>query len=147
MDATAHLQSQKFLYLRAISEPSDNTLRLIIDAAEVSTALGETKACGAFSSTREISAGLNCSSYEVTFATYIAYCVRNESYAALQKDEVWKGNLFREFSSSRFLTYLREATFARDDYPGPYLHYSFVCLNHIVDVASVLPPAVRLLDK
>jgi hypothetical protein len=80
--------------------------------------------------------------YEVIFDQYIAYSVRNESYTHLDKEEEFEGRLACIYTKSRFLDYVSVSTFASDDFPGPFKHYGFNCLNHIVDIVSTSPPKI-----
>lgn len=80
--------------------------------------------------------------YEVRFSDYITYSVRNESYTSIGPDEVFSGRLARVYTKSAFLEYVASGTFATADYPGPFKHYGFCCLNHIIDVAATEPPTV-----
>lgn len=81
--------------------------------------------------------------YEIVFDDYIAYAVTNESYAG-GVEEKFEGGLARVYSESAFLNYIAQGTSATEDYPGPFVHYGFCCLNQIIDVVSVSPPTVRL---
>lgn len=81
------------------------------------------------------------------FRTYIAYAVLNESYASVDESEECTGKYFRVYSKSRFLDYLRAASFADVDYPGKSTHYEIACLDHIVEVVSVDEPEINLLPR
>ena len=41
-----------------------------------------------------------------------------------------------------FGSYVANGTFATADYPGPFKHYGVICLNHVIHVASELPPEI-----
>jgi len=84
--------------------------------------------------------------YEIVFGDYITYSVTNESYASVGEAEKYEGKLARIYSKSAFLDYVANSTFATSDYPGPFKHYGFCCLNHIIDVASVDPPKVKVIN-
>ena len=66
----------------------------------------------------------------------------NESYTYLDKEEEFEGRLACIYTKSRFLDYVRISTLASDEYPGPFKHYGFNCLNHIVDIVSADPPKI-----
>ena len=87
----------------------------------------------------------NSAHYEIIFDNYIAYAVTNESYAG-GIDEKFEGKLARIYSESAFLNYIGQGTFATEEYPGPFVHYGFVCLNQIVDIVSEQPPTVKLIN-
>jgi len=129
----------KYLYLDALSEPEDNALRAVVLEARsdmaVSTATVPVTNVSPIEHTR------GCRVFEVTWDSYIAYSVRNESYAQNGSD-AFEGNLFRLCSKSHFLDYVACATFATSDYPGSFRHWSIVCLNHVVDVVSQVEPKV-----
>ena len=146
MDASARLNSHKYLLLAGVGEAEDNVLRLVVKEARPGqtqrlkvegTILGEA---------REIKAEEGVPGYEVVFEHYVAYAVTNESYDLRDDDAQYEGRLFRTYTKSRFLDYVRRSTIASDDYPGPYVHYGVICLNHIIDVASVEVPRIRRLE-
>ena len=91
----------------------------------------------------------SCPHYEVVFDWYISYSVTNESYANKAREEDICERFQEEwgmvYSKSAFLDYVSQATFASFDYPGPFKHYQFCCLNHIIDVVSVSPPQINRL--
>ena len=86
-----------------------------------------------------------CCAYDIIFGSYVAYAVLNESFASVDEYEEYSGRFFRTYSKSRFLDYVRRASFASDDYPGKSTHYEVACLDHIVDVVSVDAPEIRML--
>ena len=83
--------------------------------------------------------------YEILFDDYIAYAVTNESYAG-GIEEKFEGRLARVYSESAFLNYIGQGTFATAEYPGPYVHYGFCCLNQIIDIVSEKPPTVKSIN-
>lgn len=85
--------------------------------------------------------------YDVRFNDYIGYSVLDESYTQWDHSEVFEGNLIRVYSKSRFLEYIEKGTFASNSYPGPFKHYEFLGLNHIISVASMSPPQIKRLEK
>lgn len=84
--------------------------------------------------------------YEILFKDYITYSVLNESFVSADPDEEFEGRLVRVYSKSTFLDYVASTTFATAEYPGPYKHYCFCCLNHVVEVAAQEPPTMRLVN-
>ena len=140
------INAHRYIYLGEINEPEDNSLRFTIEEAGVSDEEKTLEICGTeLSGLRSIEVTDKSCIYEVIFDDYVAYSVRNESYALPSDHEVFEGRLFCTFTKSHYLDYISKATFASDDYPGPYKHYSFNCLNHIVDVVSTDPPAITLI--
>src|SRR5690349_15082531 len=124
------LNSCEYLYLREISEPEDNTLSLRIEEAATSPALISKEIAGVtFSDLRAIVSTEQCRLFELRWRSYIAYSVRNESYAVSDSYELveW-GKLVCLFSKSRFLDFVGHSTFATNEYPGPLFHLGVMCL-------------------
>ena len=84
--------------------------------------------------------------YEIIFDDYVSYSVTNESYAIAGKNDKFEGKSARIYTQSAFLDYVANSTYATNDFPGPFKHYGFLCLDHIVDVASVDEPRIKLLN-
>lgn len=82
---------------------------------------------------------------ELRFSRYIGYVVINESFDLPDEHDEYTGKLFRTYSHSSFLDYIRGTTWALEDSFGPITHYGIVCLNHTINVAAVEPPQIRLL--
>jgi len=146
MNLIEQINNHKYLYLTEIGEPEDNVLRLVIEQALVSEeehdlAVGTSVISGL----RDIVSDEKCFTYEVIFESYIAYSVINESFTQVDESEISSGNLFRIYSKSHFLDYVKVATFASEDYPGVFSHYEIVALNHIVEIVSIDSPKINLL--
>ena len=147
------MNKHKYLDMIEIQETYTDCLRIVIAEAGVSGAAPE------MSSVEEPVAALreilreskaigvtdNSARYEIVFDDYIAYAVTNESYAG-GIEEKFEGRLARVYSKSAFLNYIGQGTFATEDYPGPFVHYGFCCLNQIIDVVSEKPPIVKLIN-
>lgn len=138
------LDSCDHLFLTEIREDARQSLFLLIEEGRASSEstpvyVGDTRIGDGHpirSTGRQI---------ELVWDWYIAYCVRNESYCGANGDEATAvGKKLRIYSKSDFLDYLSRATFATAEYPGPFLHYCLISENHIVDVASVKAPNIRL---
>ena len=147
MNLIEQINKHKYLYVSGIIEPKDNAFRFIIEQA----CLGENEFdvkndSPIVTQLNQILADKNCFTYEVLFKTYIAYSVRNESYTQEDETEKFTGSLFRIYSESHFLNYIRASTIASDDYPGVFTHYEIVALNHIVDVVSTDLPNIKVLQ-
>jgi len=148
MNLIEQIDRHTYLYLTEISEPEDNVLRLVIEEARPSgepedMKIGDVTLPG----TRFIISDESCYAYEVIFSSYVAYSVRNESYVGQDESEEFTGRQFCVYSKSRFLDYVRAATFASDDYPGKLNHYGINCLNHIVDTVSIEEPHIDILRR
>ncbi|HEY1602366.1 MAG TPA: hypothetical protein VGG64_22380 [Pirellulales bacterium] len=140
------IDSCRYLYLRAVDEPEELRLRVVVDEARATGSPEDLGVAGnVVSGYGPIVSDVGCRSFELIWASYVAYSVRNESFCCLDKAEAWTGRLLCKYSKSHFLNYVKQATIARDDYPGPVHHWGVNCLNHIVDVASIVEPTVRLI--
>ncbi|MBO7746986.1 hypothetical protein I8J29_22540 [Paenibacillus sp. MWE-103] len=81
---------------------------------------------------------------EIAFDSYIGFSIRKESYTLWDDYEEFEGKIFRVFEKSRYLDFIRLATFASEEHPGPFKHYGVAGLNHIVDIISSDDPIVRV---
>lgn len=137
------INSCKYLYLKEISEPEDNSLRIVIEeaiAGNKSEIVSDTGLSG-----NEIAVTDESRVFEIYFDSYIGYSVIDESLALPDDSEVFDGRIFCVYEKSNYLGYLKKASFASDDHPGPFVHYGFNCLNHIVDISSADEPEIKKL--
>jgi hypothetical protein len=144
VDPQQELDSREYLFLRAIEEPSDNVLKLVLQEGSVTgpaqdVQIGSVRLSG----TREVKSDEQSAVYEVIFPGYVAYSVLNESYTTADPAEQYAGRRFRVYSRSKFMEYVRVATFIADDFPGPVTHYEVLCENHVIDIAATGVPQVR----
>jgi hypothetical protein len=137
------LNDCKYLYLRELGEPRDNELRIVVEEASVTS--NAASAAGPLSAYGPIESNEASRLFELRWENYVAYSVSNESFATTDEVEQFSGRLYRLYSCSHFLDYVRKATFATDEYPGPLRHVGILCLNHIVDIAAVEEPMIRRL--
>jgi hypothetical protein len=141
------INSCETLYLREITEPEENCLRLLIEEATSSSVPVPIK-IGGTDLGRGFPVRSTCDSrlFEITWRNYVAYSLRNESYAGSDEYETieW-GKRVRVFSRSHFLDYVSHATFAGPEYPGPFQHMSIGCEMHIIDIVSHISPTIRRL--
>jgi len=141
------INKHKYIYLSEIGEPSDNGLRFVLSEAGVSEEKESIDIAGIeITGSSAIEVTENSRIYEVFFDSYIAYTVRDESYALPDDSEIFDGRLFCIYSKSHYLDFVSKATFASDDHPGPHKNYGFNCLNHIVDVVSTEAPSITLIS-
>jgi hypothetical protein len=150
----ALIDACKSLYLRALEEPEDNALRLIIE--EVSTSeFGDLQAPGAEPPAQALGGATGATEhgpggriFEVSWPLYIAYSVRNESYARAEAKGNGKGRVFIKHTASSYLDYLSSSTIAGDIFPAifprPIWHWAICCVNHAVDVASIYEPEITV---
>jgi hypothetical protein len=148
MNLIEEIDRQQWLLFREIAEPDVNVLRIVVEAAKTSNEtydldLGKAQ----IKDVHPIVSDETCDAYEIVFRTYIAYAVLNESYASIDESEEYTGEYFRLYSKSRFLDYLRAASFADEEYPGNFTHYEIACSDHVVEVVSVDEPEIILLRR
>lgn len=134
----------KFLFLRELWEPNENTLRVVIVEAKADGPPEDIEILGkVVSGTVPVESDSSCQLFELTWSTYVAYGVRNELFTSRDDYEVFEGGLFRIYTKSHFRDYVALGTFASDEHPGPLKHWCVVCLNHIVDVVGCAEPSIR----
>jgi hypothetical protein len=145
------LNSVKYLYLRELSEPRDNSLRIVVvEAVDNRSAPSPVhpdlpELAEILKDSWPIESTSSCRSFELSWRYYIAYLVTEECVGSCggYDDEVYTGKLFRVYTKSHFLEHLARDTGAHVD---PILHFKLTCLNHLVDIASYALPDIRLLD-
>ena len=143
------LNSVQHLYLRELSEPRDNSLKLVVEEAVVNRSgivrpnLPELEAIMNDASPIESVEG--CKIFELYWKRYAAYLVTEELVGSNASngydDECYTGRLFRVYSKSHFLAHISLDTGGHIE---PFQHYKVVCLNHLIDVAAYAPPDVRV---
>ncbi|HEX9174434.1 MAG TPA: hypothetical protein VF861_17425 [Telluria sp.] len=150
MADTDEIDACAWLFLEEIGEPNDNQLRLRIAEAKAGGTPGlpddETDEVleDILRTASRIEPGPGCKIFELSWPSYIAYSVRNESYCSANSYEEFDGKLFVRYARSRYLDFVANATFADASYPGPFVHYGIFCQNHIIDVVSVDSPALKV---
>jgi len=144
------LNAVKYLYLRELSEPGDNSLRIVVQEAVVNRSgqawsdLPDLPELGKImKDSWPIESTEGCKTFELYWKNYVAYLVTEEMVGscASYDDEVYTGNLLRLYGKSHFLDHLARDTGAHTE---PLIHYKLICLNHLIDVAAYSPPVVRL---
>jgi hypothetical protein len=143
------LDSAKYLYLRELSEPQDNSLRLVVQEAIVNPAGSVRPSHPDLPELEEIFRGASpiestdaCRTFELTWKRYVAYLVTEECVGSCGKydDEVFTGSLFRVYTKSHFLEHLARDTGGHTE---EIFHYKLTCLNHLIDIAAYGPPEVK----
>jgi hypothetical protein len=84
--------------------------------------------------------------FEITWYAYVAYSVLNESYSRAEEGEQPGPRHLATRKNSAFLSYVTATTFAKDDFPGPLIHWSLYTDWHCIDVVGVDAPEVRQLE-
>jgi hypothetical protein len=142
------LNSAKYLYLRELSEPRDNSLRLVVQEAIVNPD-GLVQPHPELPELEEILRGGSpiestdaCRTFELTWKHYVAYLVAEECVGSCGQydDEIYSGNVFRVYTKSHFLEHLSRDTGGHTE---SILHFKLTCLNHLIDVAAYTAPEVR----
>ena len=144
------LNSAKYLYLRELSEPRDNSLRLVVEEAIANRAglpvaepsLPELQ--GIFTEVCPIEPVEGCKAFEILWGSYVAYLVTEECVGSCGsfEDESYVGTLFRAYTKSHFLSHLARDTGGHTE---PIQHFKLTCLNHLIDVAAYALPEIRLI--
>jgi hypothetical protein len=144
------LNSVQCLYLRELSEPRDNSLKLVVEEAVVNRSgiarpnLPELEAIMKDASPIESVEG--CKRFELYWKRYAAYLVTEELVGSNASngydDECYMGRLLRVYSKSHFLAHIARDTGGHIE---PLQHYKLVCLNHLIDIAAYAPPDVRVI--
>lgn len=148
----ATINQHKYLDMIEIQETYQDCLRIVI--AEACVADANTNISSSeepndalrkiLNESKAIEVTERSAHYEIIFDDYIAYAVTNESYVGGIEQE-YEGRLARVYSESAFLNYIRQGTFATEEYPGPFVHYGFCCVDHIIDIVTVKPPMVNFI--
>jgi len=143
------LDSVTYLYLQELSEPRDNSLRLVVDEAISSPSgsvrddqLGLPELRDMLTNVQAIETTESCRSFELTWKHCVAYLVTEECAGSCGNydDETFSGKLFRLYTKSHFLDHLARDTGGHTE---AIQHYKLTCLNHLIDVAAYAPPEVR----
>ena len=146
------LNEARYLFLRDISEPEENSLRLVVEEAiadhtqNISTTDPASPFAEILKGASQVKAVEGCRRFELQWRRYVAYLVTEESVGSggNYEDEVYTGKLFREYTKSHFLDLLARDTGGHFE---PILHYKLICQNHLIDVAAYGPLEVRLLEN
>lgn len=145
MEIFDEINAIRYCYLARLGEEGDNKLRIVLEEARADGPMVEHR-LGSRNhpiKAKAIETTPGCARFYIYFDSYVAYAVRNESYAQNAKSDVYEGHFAAIYSRSLFLDFVAEATFATSNYPGPFVHYGFSTLNHVVDVVACKPPAVE----
>ncbi|EPD53836.1 hypothetical protein HMPREF1210_00659 [Paenisporosarcina sp. HGH0030] len=138
------MKSKGYIYLNNLSEPEENALCILIDRCKISNKsedidLGErlTEAYYPF----EVDDGLPA--IQLEFKSYVSYSVIDESFTVVDEYEVFQGEIFKVYTKSRYLDFIKAGTIAEDIFPEDnFVHYQVPCLNHIIDIISYEEPKI-----
>jgi hypothetical protein len=155
-DVASQIDECRYLYMRGLHEPRDNTIRFLVEEAglQASRPVHEDAAPGSiaalFKDAQPIESDSSSRLFEIVYEEYISYTVSNESYSKYpESPEVFTGNLFRIYSWSYLLEITRKTTYAGDEHPGPgpLEHHQIPCLNHVIDVITTRSPRMTVVDR
>ncbi|MEY9866723.1 hypothetical protein ABIE66_002102 [Peribacillus sp. B2I2] len=124
LDFNELLQWKGYIYLEEILESKENSLRMLINRSSLNNDLPMV---------------------QFEFESYISYSVIDECFSySIDNSEISKGKLFRIYTKSRYLDFIKLATNEREDIclSENYVHYQFPCLNHTIDVISCEVPKI-----
>src|SRR6185312_11807515 len=140
--AASELDSVQYLYLRELSEPRDNSLRLVVEEAVVNRR-GKTpellspELASILNDSWPIEPVEGCRVFQIYWKRCAAYLVTEEvvgsNAATGYDDELYTGRLLRVYNKSHFLEHLARDTGGHIE---PFQHYKLICLNHLIDVAA-----------
>ena len=140
------LNSVKYLYLGRLTEPRDNSLRIVVQEAVSNPPLPSSLQSGSnVVHVSRIEHTGACRTFELTWSRYVAYLVTEEVVGSCPcDDEIYTGNLFRTYTKSHFLDYLARNTGGQ---MKPVLHFKLLCQNHLIDVAAYDAPFCQQLES
>ncbi len=146
----ALLNSAEYLYLRQLSEPRDNALRIVVQEAISNRAKsGSIKLPGVpdrlVSGASPIESTETCKTFVLYWAHYVAYLVTEECVGSCgnYEDEAYTGRLLRKYEKSHLLDHLTRDTGGHFE---SLHHYKIICLNHLIDIVSTKPPEVGIIE-
>jgi hypothetical protein len=148
--AIEKLNSVRYVYLRELSEPRDNSLRLVVEQAVANRAGVVRPSLPELSELMRDACPIEsiegCKTFELYWKRYASYLVTEESVGSNAiggyEDEVFSGTILRVYSKSHFLDYLGRDT---GGHLEPIQHYKLICLNHLIDVAAYAPPEIQVI--
>lgn len=123
-----------YIYLKELTEPEGNALRLIVGRS------------------KEVHSGFGIKHFpaiQVDFDFYISYSVLNECFDTIDETEISDGKVFRIYKKSNYKKYIKSTAIEREDIcpPKDYVHYQLCCLDHIIDIISCEEPTVVELSE
>lgn len=142
----------KYIYLRELYEPKDNSLRLVVEEAVANefavpqAQLPELQHI--IADARPIESIEGCRKFELYWRHYVAFLVTEELVGSNARDgysdESYTGTILRRYSKSHFLDHIAKDT---GGHLGEIQHHKLICLNHLIDVAAYSAPEVQILDS
>jgi hypothetical protein len=146
----ALLNSAEYLYLRQISEPRDNALRIVVqEAISNRTKAGSVEIPGIPANLLKGAAPIEsteaCKTFILHWTRYIAYLVTEEGVGSCgnYEGEAFTGRFFRVYEKSHFLDHIAQDTGGHFE---PFQHYKIICLNHFIDIVSTFSPEIEIIE-
>lgn len=139
------LNRLNYVYLMAIREPKDNVLELVIEQAPASDFREDLEGLGV-SPDDPVDIDQLLETYRIEFPNYVAYAIRDESFARNDTSEDYLGTLARLYRQSKFLDYV-DSTSTGLRANDRLQHYSLLCLEHVVEVVSIGTPNLTVLES
>ena len=147
-DKFVALNNVKYLYLRKLSEPMDNSLQIVVQEAVENRAkaapldmpgMGKILPGDAW----PIESTSDCRTFVLSWTRYVAYLVTEEAAGSCGNygDEIFTGKLFRQYQKSHMLDHIACDTGGHFE---PLQHYKIICLNHLIDIVSTKPPVIEV---
>ena len=145
------LDNSKYLSLHQLSEPRDNSLRIVVDQAVLNPGqrlrpeVKDETLAKLLSEAVPIETVPGCKRFELYWQHYIAYLVTEECVGSCgsYEDEVFSGKILRRYTKSHFLEHLARDTGGHFE---PIQHFKLLCLNHLIDIAALEPPVITITE-
>jgi hypothetical protein len=147
IDASGLLAAEEFLRFHDLrTAPGYSDLTVWVDGAERSDEPGTAETGNAgidrmLGPVHRIDVVPGSLRYEVIFADFIAFQVRNESFVLPEPNEDFSTHL-RRYEKSAFLDHVRATTMAEGLVDGPLMHIAVVTLDQVIDVATTVEPVI-----
>lgn len=84
--------------------------------------------------------------FQIDFPSYASYSATFEDFTIMNENELYQGNTIRIYEKSDFMAYLKHRTNLEEQEISrgkKFRHFSFVCMEHQVDVISCDEPSVK----
>ena len=133
------------LFLQELEEPRANALKLVLREGRLSKIPTAIEVAGqSLGEGYAVEIDDTCSTFELTWESYVCYQVTNESFGRSESSgEEQVGEKARRNEKSSLLEYVMSATNASHEYPGKLWHFEILCADHLIDVISTNAPNCR----
>ena|GEM_PF-2988125 len=140
MEPLEVIESQDYLWLVELSEPSPNELTITVSPILNGETMVETPSSGVPSNLSGRIRTLEESiQIDISFDFYFFYRVYNEMYCIPHKNAKYEGRWFRTYKESEFIVKVdRNGNTIKEKDLNQ--HYQIGCMNHVIDIVSWSPP-------